>query len=73
MSLFITNISLFNPINFFAILYHISLANLVVEVGTRFSHQKNTPPPKKKKTKNKKTKTKQKQTRTTNLSELTKT
>ena len=32
-------ISLYNPINFLAILYATSLANLVVEVGTRHSHQ----------------------------------
>ena len=40
MSLFIKIIFLYNPINiFFAILYPSSLANLVVEVGTRHSHQ----------------------------------
>ena len=39
MSLFIKMISLYKPINFLAILYPISLANLVVEVGTRHSHQ----------------------------------
>ena len=32
-------ISLYNPIDFFAILYPKSLANLVVAVGTRHSHQ----------------------------------
>ena len=31
--------SLYNPIEFLAILYPTSLANLVVEVGTRHSHQ----------------------------------
>ena len=31
--------SLYNPIKFLAILYPISLANLVVEVGTKHSHQ----------------------------------
>ena len=39
MSSFINIISLYNPFNFFAILYPTSLANLVVEVGTRHSHQ----------------------------------
>ena len=39
MSLIIKIISLYNPINFFAILYPTSLANLVVGVGTRHSHQ----------------------------------
>ena len=39
MSLFIKIISLYNPINFFAILYPTSLANLVVEVGTRHCYQ----------------------------------
>ena len=39
MSLFIKIISLYNPIHFFAILYPASLANLVVEVRTRHSHQ----------------------------------
>ena len=32
-------ISLYNPIKFLAILYSTSLANLVVEVGIRYSHQ----------------------------------
>ena len=40
MSLFIENVfSLYNPIKFLAILYPTSLANLVVEVRTRHSHQ----------------------------------
>ena len=39
MSLFIKIISLYNTIHFFAILYPTSLANLVVEAGTRHSHQ----------------------------------
>ena len=39
MSLFIKNISLYNPIEFLGILYSTSLVNLVVEVGTRHSHQ----------------------------------
>ena len=39
LSLFIKTISLYNPIKLLAILYLISLANLVVEVGTRHSHQ----------------------------------
>ena len=39
MSLFIESISLYNTINFSAILYPKSPANLVVEVGTRHSHQ----------------------------------
>ena len=40
MSLFIKDISLYNqPYYFFAILYPTSLVNLVVEVGTRHSHQ----------------------------------
>ena len=39
MSLFIKIISLYNPIHFLAILYPTSLANLVVEVGTRHSQQ----------------------------------
>ena len=33
------SISLHNPINFLAVLYPKSLANLVAEVGTRHSHQ----------------------------------
>ena len=39
MSLFMKIISLYNPIHIFAILYPTLLANLVVEVGTRHSHQ----------------------------------
>ena len=39
MSLFIESVSLYNPIDIFAILYPKSLANLVVDVGTRHSHQ----------------------------------
>ena len=39
MSLFIKIFSLYNPIKFLAILYPKSLANLVVEVETRQSHQ----------------------------------
>ena len=40
MSMFIKIISLYKPINIFAILHPTSLANLVVvEVGTRHSHQ----------------------------------
>ena len=39
MSLFIKVISLYNSIIFLAILYSTSLANQVVEVGTRHSHQ----------------------------------
>ena len=39
MSLFIKIISLYNHIHFLAILYPTSLANLVVEVGTRHCHQ----------------------------------
>ena len=39
MSLFIKIVSLHNPINFFANLHPTSLANLVVEVGTRHSRQ----------------------------------
>ena len=39
MSLFTKIISLYNPIKFLAILYPTSLANLVVKVGTRHSHQ----------------------------------
>ena len=39
MSLFIKNNSLYNPITFLATLYPTSLANLVVEVGIRHSHQ----------------------------------
>ena len=39
MSLFIKVFSLYNPIKFLAILYPKSLANLVVEVGIRQSHQ----------------------------------
>ena len=37
--LFIKSISLYNTIEFLAILYPESLANLMVEVGTRYSHQ----------------------------------
>ena len=39
MSLFITNISLCDPIKFLAILYPKSLVNLVIEVGNKHSHQ----------------------------------
>ena len=40
MSLFLKkDISLYNPIKFLAILYPTWLANMVVEVGTRHSHQ----------------------------------
>ena len=39
MSLFIKIISLYNPMHVFAILYPTSLAKLVVELGTRHSHQ----------------------------------
>ena len=39
MSVFIKSISLCNLIKFLVILYPKSLANLVVEVGTRHSHQ----------------------------------
>ena len=39
MLLFINVFSLYKPIKFVAILYPTSLANLVVEVGTRHSHQ----------------------------------
>ena len=39
MSLFMKSISLYNPIKFLAILYPTSLTNLMVEVGTRHSHQ----------------------------------
>ena len=39
MSLFIKIISLYNHIHFLAILYPKSLANLVVEVGTRHCYQ----------------------------------
>ena len=39
MSSFIKIISLYNPNNFVAILYATSPANLVVEMGTRHSHQ----------------------------------
>ena len=39
MPLFIKNISLYNLIKLLAIVYLTSLANLVVEVGTRHSHQ----------------------------------
>ena len=39
MSFFINSFFLYNPIKFLAILYPKSLANLVVEVGTRHSHQ----------------------------------
>ena len=39
MSLFIKIISLYNHIHFLAILYPTSLANLVVEVGTKHCHQ----------------------------------
>ena len=35
----IKTFSLYNPIKFLAILYPKSLANLLVEVGTRHSHQ----------------------------------
>ena len=38
MLLFIKRLSLFNPIKFLVILYPKSLANLVVEMGTRHSH-----------------------------------
>ena len=39
MSVFIKNISIYNRIQFLATLYPTSLENLVVEVGTRHSHQ----------------------------------
>ena len=39
MSLFINIISLYNPIKFLFMLYPTSLANMVVEVRTRHSHQ----------------------------------
>ena len=39
MSFFIKIISLYNPINFVAVLNPTSLASLVVEVGTRHSYQ----------------------------------
>ena len=39
MSLFIKKYFLYNPIKFLAALYPKSLTNLVVEVGTKHSHQ----------------------------------
>ena len=36
---FINIISIYNPINVFAILYPTSLANLGIDVGTRYSYQ----------------------------------
>ena len=39
MSLLINIIFIYNPINFLAILYPTSLANLVVAVGARHTHQ----------------------------------
>ena len=39
MSLFIKIISLYSPIHFLSILYPTSLANLLVEMGIRHSHQ----------------------------------
>ena len=39
MSLFIKSISFYNPIKYLAILYPKLPANLVVDVGTRHSHQ----------------------------------